>query len=743
MNASHPDEQPARWDNLPARAPTPASPVARPSPAMPASLAAGPDAKALLHALERRWPLALLGGLGLGALAATAAFLLIPPPKYTVKAMLQVASTPNRILFETREMAPDYRSYQRTQAVLAKSRKVLIAALRDPAVSQVRSIPAEDDPATWLDRELKVDFPGNAEIMTFTMTAAEPRDAVVLVNAACDAYIKQIVQQERQQRVARYDGLREIFNKYQDKLREKRKGFRAAVEDVGPTDKLSVAARQQSATQNLGRLQAELVELRAEIRRVQLKAKVAAANRDRPGVPPAPAQGADPSDGDPQVAELQQKSVALREELARASRRSRDPGDPSVEAARQRYEANQRALRARIDQARTLAARDRARDARDRGELEQADFDRQLDVLQEQEATLREEVALLGSDLKTGNVKVVELNGLDDEVALISKSALAIGSELEALDVELKAGPRIHPIERAESPVLADGSRRYKISGGVGVAGFALFAGLVVFLEARARRVGSADEVVEDLGIRLIGSIPARPRRPQLGKAGEAWQRVLIESVDAARTLILNASRREPLKVIMVASAVKGEGKTTLACLLAASLQRAGRRTLLIDGDLRCPAIHRLMDITPEAGLCEVLRGEAPLEGVVIPAAGPGVDFLPAGRLDGEALRGLTDGRLAGLLDDVRDLYDQVIIDSAPTFYVPDGLIIAQHVDSVVLAVLRGVSQAPKVHRAHSRLVDLGVKVLGAVVGGIRGDGPGGYSYQYARGGLEDRHEVA
>ena len=217
---------------------------------------------------------------------------------------------------------------------------------------------------------------------------------------------------------------------------------------------------------------------------------------------------------------------------------------------------------------------------------------------------------------------------------------------------------------------------------------------------------------------------------------------MLIESVDAARTLILHASRQEPLKVIMIASAVKGEGKTTLSCLLAASLLRAGKRTLLVDGDLRCPAIHRLMDVSLGAGLCELLRGDANVDEVIIPSAGVGVDFLPAGRADSDALRGLADGRIGVLLAGLRDSYDHIVIDSAPILYVPDGTMIAQYVDAVVLAVLRDVSQAPKVYAAHERLTDLGVRVLGAIVGGTRGTESHAYAYQYARGSIGGSHEV-
>ena len=209
---------------------------------------------------------------------------------------------------------------------------------------------------------------------------------------------------------------------------------------------------------------------------------------------------------------------------------------------------------------------------------------------------------------------------------------------------------------------------------------------------------------------------------------------MMTESVDSARTMILHASRLEPQKIIMIASAMKGEGKTTLSCLLSASMHRAGRKTLLIDGDLRCPAIHKVIDCVPGSGLSELLRNEVRLDEVIMPAVGSGFDYLPAGKVDGEALRGIVDGRLGELLSELRCRYDQIIIDSPPTLFVSDAAMIAQHVDSVVMSVLREVSQAPKVYAAYEQLSELNVRILGAVVGGARTEETFGHGYSYGYG---------
>src|SRR5207244_6612170 len=106
----------------------------------------------------------------------------------------------------------------------------------------------------------------------------------------------------------------------------------------------------------------------------------------------------------------------------------------------------------------------------------------------------------------------------------------------------------------------------------------------------------------------------------------------------AARTMILHAARAEGLRTVMITSAVSGEGKTSLSCHLACSLARAGRKTLLLDCDLRNPAAHRLFEAPAEPGLCEVLRGEVPLAEVIRAKQATHLSLIPARHFDEHAL---------------------------------------------------------------------------------------------------------
>src|SRR5260221_6197185 len=162
--------------------------------------------------------------------------------------------------------------------------------------------------------------------------------------------------------------------------------------------------------------------------------------------------------------------------------------------------------------------------------------------------------------------------------------------------------------------------------------------GLVTGLEYRNRRVVHADEVTAGLGLRLIGTVPALPRSALARGASvpngqeSNWQQHLAESVDNTRTLLLyGLDSSQSVRTILVTSALSGEGKTSLAGHLAVSLARAGFKTVLVDGDMRRPSLHRVLGVPLNSGLSEVLRGETTLDQVIQPTPAPGLSIVPAG----------------------------------------------------------------------------------------------------------------
>ena len=181
----------------------------------------------------------------------------------------------------------------------------------------------------------------------------------------------------------------------------------------------------------------------------------------------------------------------------------------------------------------------------------------------------------------------------------------------------------------------------------------------------------------------------------------------------------------------MITSALRGEGKTTIACHLATSLAKAGRNVLLIDGDMRLPFVHRTFDLELEPGFAEVVRGDSQISDAIQPSIVAGLSILPAGKLDEKTIDLLAQDRLGELLTDWRSQFDFIIVDSAPVLPVTDTLLIAQHVDGVLFTIRRDVSRSGRVVAACQQLSLLGVPLLGAIAIGLDDEN---YSYRNAYG---------
>ena len=178
---------------------------------------------------------------------------------------------------------------------------------------------------------------------------------------------------------------------------------------------------------------------------------------------------------------------------------------------------------------------------------------------------------------KDATDKGLDLENEREEIAIATDVSRKVGAEVEAVQVELGAPGPDPAAGRGQGPrarrTSSASSRSRRRPRRLGAFACALLG--VSFWEFRARRIDAVDEVVNGLGIRLVGTLPALPRRVRRsGRPADeprtaAWQSRLVESVDAMRTVLLHASRVEATRVVMVTSAVKGEGKTSLACHLA------------------------------------------------------------------------------------------------------------------------------------------------------------------------------
>jgi succinoglycan biosynthesis transport protein ExoP len=356
----------------------------------------------------------------------------------------------------------------------------------------------------------------------------------------------------------------------------------------------------------------------------------------------------------------------------------------------------------------------------------------EVTYLEEQLVSLEDQLAATEKSLNDLSQDSADLLDVESKIKLLDESTAKTSAQLDKArnDISLP----VHIMEEAEIPEGSTLMYRVILTSFLGILCFCVGVGGVVLLEYTKQRVSTLNDIgYGGLGIRVLGTVPnlARLSRQAASKNGEAAGAVsgiLAESIDSVRTMLLSNKRADAPKVILVTSADEHEGKTTVASHLAASLARAGRRTLLVDGDLRKPAIHQLFDMPLSAGVCEVLRGEAEVDAVVHPAQVEGMWVMLAGQCDQQAIAALAKESAAALFRTLRADYEFVVIDSGPALAFADTMLMGSHADAAVMAILRDVSQIPKVYEARERLEAIGMQVLGGVVGGVATNGSRSYA---------------
>ena len=213
----------------------------------------------------------------------------------------------------------------------------------------------------------------------------------------------------------------------------------------------------------------------------------------------------------------------------------------------------------------------------------------------------------------------------------------------------------------------------------------------------------------------------------------------LAESYRSLRTNLLFSSLGKPLQVIQLTSVGIGEGKTSVIVNLAVSMAQAGKRVLMVDADLRRPAIHQVFGIDKSPGLSELLLGTKTLQQVcrslpdllmgrftVEQIMGfPGLDklnIITSGFLPPNPSECLNSARLDELIREFRQQYDLILIDTPPTLPVADSIILGRKADGTLLVYEVGDIPRVALRRAKNVLEQAQVKVLGIVLNNMRAE---------------------
>jgi len=212
-------------------------------------------------------------------------------------------------------------------------------------------------------------------------------------------------------------------------------------------------------------------------------------------------------------------------------------------------------------------------------------------------------------------------------------------------------------------------------------------------------------------------------------------QSQMAESYRALRTSLLLSNLGAPPKVIMVTSARPQEGKTTTSINTAIVLAQKGVRVLLIDADLRRPSIHKTLGIGPRSGLSNVLTGSATMQQTITTSPIlPNLFIMPAGTPPPNPAELLASSNMRDLIDELRGLYDHIVIDTPPTLSVTDAVVLSPRADATILVIRSGQTTKQALRRSREILMQVNAHVAGVLLNAVDLTSPDYYYYYEYQG---------
>lgn len=308
----------------------------------------------------------------------------------------------------------------------------------------------------------------------------------------------------------------------------------------------------------------------------------------------------------------------------------------------------------------------------------------------------------------------------------IAENFGAIVDEVDPIgpsQVELRviSGPTLNP-----SPVSPKKAFNLAIGLVLGLIVGVVTALLRSVLDTTIRQVAALRSLT---GVPVLGVIPAnRQVRKNPVLPDIQGQSIHAEAVRQLRTNLQYVDVDKPVQVLVVTSAVAGEGKSATSANLAASSARAaGRRVIVVEADLRRPQLSSYLDLEREVGLTSVLTGRVALEDALQSWGTHGLTVLSSGPLPPNPAELVESAAMTSLLNRLRDMFDLIIIDTPPLLPVTDGAVLARKADGAVLVVRYGKTARNQVASAIRSMRSVDARVLGTVLTLVPPKGIDGY----------------
>lgn len=339
----------------------------------------------------------------------------------------------------------------------------------------------------------------------------------------------------------------------------------------------------------------------------------------------------------------------------------------------------------------------------------------------------------------TGSTSILNITARSSDPQEAAQVANEVGPQLGAVAGEFStllasSGQKVvsTPIQPAAAPSRPSSPDPVRNIGLGLLAGLVLGVGLAFLRHALDTKVRGEEDIRAHSDAPMLAGLPLEPTaKGGLVSLEEQPHGRHAEAVRRLRTNLMFVDVTTGRHSFVVTSAVPGEGKTTTAVNLALAMADSGRRTLLVDADLRNPSVARTLGMEGGVGLTTVLLGDAEAHEVIQPWGSAGLDVLPAGPIPPNPSELLGSAPMEALLTSLVQQYDFVLIDSPPVVPVIDAVVIERLTGGLLMVVGMDRTKKKDLAAAMKQLDTVGARVSGFARNFVAGKGGGDYRYGY------------